>query len=216
VTTTLRQPNLLLLLAASFVLFTGSFVLDQAFRWTDPLEGIASGAFQVVFTGFAWLFYGLVPGLLIYGLYRWRAWQRFRTVAIVSPGIVAAVLAIGGLVFSPTTPATRLKRFTGAELPSSAHDLRTHFTGGGITDYGDTYFFRCTPADTDKLIQALHLSPAEPDDARMFQRISPDWPDPSAWRESRIYRGGRDEAGWFYYLLTDSSREQVYLLIGCI
>jgi hypothetical protein len=207
---------MLLPLAVSFGLFTGAVVLDQAFRWTDPLEGIASGAMQAVLAGIAWLFFGLAPGLLIHGIYRWRGWQRFRTVAIASPGIAALALAIIGLVFSPTTPATRLKRFTGADLPSSAHDIRTHFSGGGFADYSDTYFFRCSSTDTNKLIQALHLGLAEPHDKEMFHRISPDWPDPSTWLGSSIYRGGRDNGAWFYYLLTDSSREQVYLLIGCI
>jgi hypothetical protein len=217
VTTTHGQPHLLLLLVASFVLFTGSFVLDQAFRWTDPLEGITSGVFHVFFTGIAWLLYGLVPGLLIYGLYRWRGWQRFRTVAIVFPGIAALVVAIVGLIASPTTPAKRLKQFTGADLPASTRDLRTHFTGGGVADFGDTYYFRCSPNDTDALIRALSLTPTDSHDQHFFsKRPFPAWPDPSTWTGSTLYRGGRDEGGWFYYLHTDAPREQVYLLVTCI
>jgi hypothetical protein len=47
VTTTLRQPHLLLLLAASFAMFTGGYVVDQAFRWTDPIAGVTNGLFHV-------------------------------------------------------------------------------------------------------------------------------------------------------------------------
>jgi hypothetical protein len=212
-----RQPHILLLLGTSFLLFTGSFVVDQAFRWTNPLEGILSGIVQVLVTGIAWLFYGLLPGLLMYGLYRWRGWSRFRTVAIIAPGIVACSFVLAGLILSPTTPARRLKRFTGADLPASARDLRTCFTGGGLADYGDTYYFRCSATDTNKLIEALHLSPESINgNTRMFHRNSPGWPDPSTWQGGSIYQGGSEETGWFYYLLTDSSREQVYLFVGCI
>ncbi len=198
-------------------MFTGSFVLDQAFRWSDPLEGIASGVFHVFFTGIAWLFYGLLPGLLVYGLYRWRHWQRCRSVAIAFPGIAALIFVVVGLTFSPTTPSKRLKQFTGADLPASARDLRTHFTGGGVADIGDTYYFRCSSSDTDALIRALNLTPTESYDQHFFsKRPFPSWPDPSTWVGSALYRGGRDDGGWFYYLRTDAAREQVYLLIACI
>lgn len=216
-TMTDRQPHLLLLLVASFVLFTGSFILDQAFRWTDPLEGIASGIFHVFFTGIAWVIYGLVPGLVTYGLYRWRGWQRFRTIAIIFPGIAVLVATVVGLFIWPTTPARRLKQFTGADLPSSVHDLRTHFAGGGVADFSDTYYFRCTPVDTDAVIRALNLQPTDRYDQQFFsERPYPSWPDPSTWSGSTLYRGGRDETGWYYYLRTDVAREQVYLLVTCI
>jgi hypothetical protein len=38
-----RQPHLLLLLLASFFLFTRSYAVDQAFRWSDPVEGMLCG-----------------------------------------------------------------------------------------------------------------------------------------------------------------------------
>jgi hypothetical protein len=207
-----RQPHLLLLLAASFVMFTGSYVLDQAFRWSDPREGIFNGLVHVFALGIVWLLYGLIPGLLIYGLYRWRGWHRFRTASIAFPGIAALVAVIIGLIFSPTTPARRLKQFTDADLPASAHNVRTHFTGGGIADFGDTYYFRCSPAETDALIRALHLTPSF--DGDYFSKPAfPSWPDPSTWMGSTLYRG--DKGNWFYYLRTDAAREQVYLVVFC-
>ncbi len=216
-TTTHRPLSLRRLLAASFALFTGSFILDSAFRWSNPLEGIVSGVIHVLFTGIVWLFFGLVPGLIIYGLYRWRRWQRGRTVAIVFPGIVALILAVVGLIVSPTTPAARLKRSTGAELPSSARDLRAHFTGGGFADYWDTYYFRCSSADTDTLIRALSLTQAGSfDQLQPSTRPSLSWPDPSTWAGGTLYRGGKGDGLWFYTLRTDATREQVYLIVMCI
>jgi hypothetical protein len=209
-----RQPHLLKLLVVSFLMFTGSDVLNQAFRWSDLMEGLFNGVFNSIFIGIAWLFYGLVPGLLVAGLYRWRGWRRFRTVAITAPGIAALTLTIAGLIFDPPTPAGRLKRFTGADIPSSARDLRAHFSGGGLADFGDFYYFRCTPEDTDVLIRALGLIPVE---SPWFEKPPfPAWPDPATWAGSTLYGGGRDENRWFYYMRTDATREQVYLFIGCI
>jgi hypothetical protein len=214
-----RPASLPLSLAGSFALFTGSFVIDQAIRWTDTLEGIVSGLFHTLFTGLLWILFGLLPGLLIYGLYQWRGWQRFRTLAILSPAIAIVVLMIANLITSPPTPAHRFKRFTGAELPASAREIRTHFHGGGMTDYTDVYSFRCSAADTDALIQALHLSPVatevESSALSLFPTF-PSWPDPSTWPGSTYYRGESDEDGqWFYALQTDAAREQIYLMIFC-
>ena len=103
VNTTVRQPHLLLLLLASLVLFSGSFVIDQAFRWSNPLEGIANGVLHVVSTGVGWLVYGLVPGLIANGWYRWRGWRRFRSPTHRRGGVVASTLAIGTTVAGSTT-----------------------------------------------------------------------------------------------------------------
>ncbi len=210
-----RQPPLLLLLAVSFALFTASFIVDQALRWTNPVDGFLNGLFHVMFTGPAWLFMGLIPGLLIQGLYRWRGWKRFRTMAIISPGLVYFVIGLSGLITSPPTAAGRLKKTGGVELPSTARDILTRFTGGGLTDYSDIYYFHCSPADTAQLIQALQLEPLElaEEKERAGQSpgpIPPGWPDPSTWHESTTYKRWIEERGRSYTLLTDSSREQVY------
>jgi hypothetical protein len=215
-TTPHPQPRLLVLLLASFLMFTGSNVLNETFRWSDPLEGMANGMIEVIFMGFVWLFFGLVPGLLIDGLYRWLAWQRFRTLAITAPGIAALSMIITGLIFDPNTPAGRLKHFTGADIPASARDLRAHYSGGGLADYGDFYYFRCEPTDTEALIRALQLKIDESNSGWFEKSPFPGWPNPADWVGSTLYIGERDNFSWFYYLRTDAAREQVYLFVGCI
>lgn len=195
---------------------TSSVVLDQAFRWSDLMEGIINGAFHSIFIAIAWIFYGLIPGLIIYGLYQWRRWQRFRSVAIAFPGIATLTFAIMGIILFPTTPANRLKQFTGADLPASAYDLRAHFSGGGIADFSDNYYFRCSPTDTDTLIRALGLTPTDSSDHYLSDRPFLSWPDPATWTGSKFYRGERDDGIWFYFLRTDAAREQVYLLVFSI
>lgn len=211
-----RQPPLLLLLAVSFALFTGSYIVDQTFRWTNPVDGFLNGLFHVMITGPAWLVMGLIPGLLIQGLYRWRGWKRFRAMAIISPGLVYFVIGLTGLITSPPTAAGRLKKTGGAELPSTARDILTQFTGGGLTDYGDIYCFRCSPADTDKLIQALRLSLVSPESGgRQPSPIPSSWPDFSTLQGRLVYERFREEEKWIYTLITDSSRELVFLFVSC-
>lgn len=209
-----RKPNVLLLLGISFGIFLLSYVLDQAIRWSDPWEGAFNGLLQSMFTGFAWILYVLPLSLGINGLYRWRRWERGRTWAVLAPAFGCTLLVLVGFAFSPPTAEGRLRGFTGAPLPPSVRSLRTHFTGGGLSDYDDIYYFECSAADTDQLIAALGLSLADQFDQDIL--ASPpflDWPNPAAWVGRRVYRGGRDH--WFYYLATDASREHVYLIVGC-
>jgi hypothetical protein len=214
----LRLASLLIPLAGSFALFTGSFVIDQAVRWTDTLDGIRNGLVQTIVTGLFWMVFGLLPGLLIYSLFQWRGWQRFRTIAILSPAIVIAVLVMVNLITSPPTPAHRLKSFTGAELPASAREIRTYFSGGGLRDYTDIYSFRCTAAETDALIRALYVSPVETEvefSALHLPPSFPSWPDRSTWSGGTYYHGESHLHGgrWSYTLQTDAAREQIYLWI---
>lgn len=210
-----RKPHFGLLLLTSFALFISACVLDQAVRWSNPFEGALNGVLQTVFTGFAWLFFILPLSLGIYGLYRWRRWERHRIIAILAPSLACHLLVLAGFVFDPPTPSHRLHRFTGAQLPSTGHNFRTHFTGGGLADVLDTYYFRCSAAETDRLISELGLKIADQYDQDKFATAPfPDWPQPSDWVGKRVYRGGREH--WFYYLATDAAREQVYLLVGCL
>jgi hypothetical protein len=212
--TTSATPSLILALGGSFFLFTGSFVLDQAFRWSDPLAGIANGIFHIPITGVGWLIYGLIPTLLIYALYRWQGWARFRTLAFLLPAFPVLFTTIANLISNPTTPESRLKKYTGADLPATAREIHTHFTGGGICDYGDTYAFRCSAADTAKLIETLNLTEANPGQrSGPFHRPAPDWPDPSTWADATTYVGGTENEVWYFFLTTDSTREQVFIYV---
>lgn len=154
-----------LALVISFGLYTGSYVLDQAFRWTDTREGIICGLVFVPIMGIIWLLMGLLPGLLIYGLFRWRKWERFRTAVVAAPGMLALATTVAELFVSPPTAPVRFKRFMGVDLPASASEIEAEFSGGGFGGYYDTYTFRCRAEDTDWLIQVLGLEPI-PDEAK--------------------------------------------------
>lgn len=218
----MKDPRVppLLHLVLSFVISVSGYIIDQTVRWSDPVRGLVNGLIHAFFLyGIIWILFVLPLSLLIYGLFRWRGWQRFRSQAVLLPAITLFLLQVASLFTNPPTVANRLRRFADVDLPASARDIRANFTGGGIADYGDTYYFRCTPDDTERLIRALKLYAVtdafELEQDPLKRAPLPSWPDPSTWTGSTLYRGDRDGGSWFFYLRTDAVREQVYLLVGC-
>jgi hypothetical protein len=210
-----RQPHLLLLLLASFLLFTSSYPVDLAFRWTDPVEGMICGIVHVIICGPVWLFFGLPFGIMIHLMCRSLGWHRIRTLGILMPGIAAHVWVIACLLLFPTTPAGRFRESTGTDLPASIRELRADLSGGsGLSDPEYIFYFRCRPEDTEELIRTLRLAPAPFDEDLLTAPVDKSWPDPATWPGSRIYRGGPEDGSWWYYLRTDATREQVYFLSG--
>lgn len=211
-----------LLLVYSFLLWSGGYVIDQTIRWSNHFEGFVNGAFHALFImSLVWAVYLGPWSALIWILYRWRGWRRYRTLWVLGPAVLAFALQMGSLIVSPPTARARFERFAGAELPEELKDLRVHFTGGGITDYGDIYHFTCTPDETGRLIRGMRLDedPAfgnsEAGPGSSFTIPLPHgWPDHREWDGRVQYRGGPE--GWFFYLLTDESRTRVYIFTGSI
>lgn len=201
----------------SFGIFCCGLVVDQTLRWTNPWAGMVNGLFQCIYVGIAWSFY-LVPWtLLIFGLYRWRKWKRFRTHWLVAPSAVLFVFVTVGLLVEPPTAANRFRSRAKIELPATATDLHYSFSGGGLADYSDEYYFKCRPEDVQKLIEGMKLSLDTsykgPGDYTIISGL-PGCPDPDSWTGSAQYR--KNEETWFYYLLTNQSKSEVYIFIGCI
>lgn len=201
----------------SFSVFCCGLLIDQAFRWTNQWAGLVNGLFQCIYFGFAWCFY-LVPwSVLIFSLYQWRKWKRFRTHWLVAPSAALFVFAMVGLLVEPPTAANRFRSMAKIELPSTASDLHYSLSGGGLADYSDEYYFKCRPQDVQKLIEGMELSlDASYKGPGSYTIINglPGCPDPESWAGSVQYR--RDEKLWFYYLLTNQSKNEVYIYIGCI
>lgn len=213
-----KQPHFGVLLLLSFALFNLSPILDQTFRWSNPILGFRNGLVHVMILGIGWCLWLLPWSLLVFGLYRWRKKTRFRTFWILAPAAFALIATVVGLFVSPATPTVRFKKHAKAELPKNIQNLHWNFTGGGITDYTDTYYFQTTPEEVDRLIAELNLSrdTAYGFEGNYFTSVTklPDCPDFSAWKNAQQFKCLNDS--WFYYLITDSTRTQVYIEISCI
>lgn len=207
------QSRLLLLSATSFAIFAGAIVLDQTFRWTNRWAGMSNGLMHLPLIALGWAIIGLVPGLLIHGLYQWRGWQRLRLPAFSLPSIGVLILILGRLILHPETPASRLKNLTGVDLPASTHDARGHFSGGLFADHTHFFSFRCNPADTQHLIGTLQLKPAEGKVFEWVKHPPPRWPDPARWHGRLYFEGSPPDTNWYCEVVTDAAREQIFMQI---
>jgi hypothetical protein len=209
-----------LLLLISFALFNLGYIVDQTVRWSDHAQGFLNGVIHILFFGIAWCFYLLPWSLIVFGLYRWRGWKRFRTQWVLAPAVLVLLATIGGLLVQLPTPARRFKNFAKTELPANAENLNYHFSGGGVADYGDTYYFETTPEEVDRIIGDMRLEEDEYYGREGLTHTSvsalPGCPDYSTWKAAKQYKGWDDKQHWFYYLITDDSRTKVYMMIGCI
>ena len=209
-----------LLLLISFALFNLGYVVDQTFRWSTHAQGFINGVFHILFFGIAWCLYLLPWSLIVFGLYRWRGWKRFRSQWVLAPAVLVLLATIGGLLFQPPTPSKRFKNFAKTDLPANVRNLHYHFSGGGIADYGDTYYFETTPEEVDRIINEMNLEEDEfyGREGLTHTTVSPldACPDYSAWEGAKQYKGWDDNEHWFYYLITDATRTKVYMMIGCI
>jgi len=216
-----KRLHFALLLIISFLVFPLGYAVDQAFRWTNHLDGFLNGLIQGAVLSVVWCSIYILPwSFIIFGLYHWRGWQRFRTQWILAPSFVILIALIGSLIFDPISPAKRFKKFTNSELPINAQDLHTHFTGGGFADYCDTYFFTTTPEELDRLIDEIGLSEEltygmEGMAPTPIERL-PGCPDFTSWKGSKQFKRWDEDQYRFYYLITDSTRTRVYFKIICI
>ncbi len=220
-TPTPKRLHFALLMLFSFLAFPVGYTIDQTFRWTDHWEGFLSGLIQGGILGVPWCLIYILPwSLIIFGLYRWRRWQRFRTQWILAPSILIVVVMVGSLILDPPSPARRFAKFGKTALPVNARDLHYRFTGGGFADYGDTYYFTTTPSEVDRLIRDMKL---EENGSYSILGMShtgftplPGCPDFSSLKGAKQFTGWDERQHWFYHLVTDSTRTQVYVIVGCI
>lgn len=169
--------------------------------------------------GIAWGIFLLPWSLLVFVLYRWRKWKRFRTCWVLAPAVLVLIASVAGLIVRPSMPQSRFKNFAKTDLPTDARNLRYHFSGGGFADYVDTYYFETTPQEVGRLIRDLSL---EPDEVFGFEgtyftpvKPMPGWPDFSTWEGAKQFKGWDFKRQWYYYLITDSSKTHIYLQISC-
>jgi hypothetical protein len=212
-----HQMHLAKALFLSFCLFSFGLVVDQTIRWTSRFHGFLNGIFQTIYFGIGWCIYLLPWSVAIYALYRWRKWRRFRTFLIFAPSVFMLVVIFAGLVFEPPTPQNRFRSFTKVELPEMVSEIRYSFSGGGLADYGDQYYFKCSPEEVKRLVHEMHLeldqSYTSPESYTIIRGFS-DRSDPKTWVGGTQYRGG--SGSWSYYLLTNKDQTEVYIYVFCI
>lgn len=204
-------------LLLSLCLFVVGIIVDETIRWTNVLHGFFNGLFHAMVYAFIWIWTALPWGLLVYAFYRWRGWGRFRTQLVLLPSFLMLLGHLGDLAFYPPTAKRRFRALAGAELPTGARDLHCFFSGGGIADYEDRYYFKCLPEDVKRLVREMKLEKDQTHNqtgSHLFGWRSQDWPDATKWAGASLYHRSVD--GWSYYLLASHDQTEVYIMIFCI
>mgnify|MGYP000032353437 CR=1 FL=1 len=220
-------------LLLSFGIFHLGPLVDQTVRWSDHLRGFMNGVFHIIFYTFGWGIYLLPWSLIVYGLYRWRKWKRFRTAWTIAPAFLVWVLVIIGFVSDPPTSKGAFEKLITRPLPESVKNLNVYRSGGGVADYTYLFYFEIDPEDFDKVLSSRAFERLElsVNDMWMFQSSGAnssrpvykrllgdvsDLPSPHDWEEAEIYEIYTENRLWRYRILTDKTHRQVYFEAGCI
>ena len=215
-----KPMRLVYALLLSFPLFGVGYVIEQTIRWTNHLDGLMSGLIHLIFLSIASPIYLIPWALIVHFSFRKRTNQKRRTLWMFGPSILMCLLSISSLVTNRPTPKYRFKQLAKADLPANLESLNYRFSGGGLSDYSDTYYFKTSSAEIDRLIREMGLEEDEfyGDSSTSHTIISPlpGSPDFKKWLDHKQFRGGRDLGSWHYYLITDKLKTQVYINVGSI
>lgn len=191
---------------------------DQAVSYTNPLEGLASGAIQGIFVSPFLLIYLIPAGLIGRAIGSVRCLRPYRWwISLILPlGLTVAPVVLG--IMDRVEPGRRFERFTKISLPENPKDLKVSFSGGFLPDYRDTYTFECPRDETDEFIHRLGLKKAGDNRTHVMGMpggdFSPEqqgWKNPERW-ESPARLGTTD----YFELFTDESHTRVHVVYGTI
>jgi len=206
-------------LALSLVIFNSGFVISQALHWTNHFLGLLNGLFQMIFFSFGWCMFFLPWSLGVLYCFGKKVDQRRRTQWILAPAWLVLILMMGVLAFDFPTVEKRFERFAKVDFPSKVQDLNTNFMGGGFMDYSDTYYFKASPSEIERIIREMDLEEdkyfSDPATSGTPVRPLPGSPNFKNWDGAQQYEGWDERKHWFYYLITDSAKTQAYIFVGC-
>ncbi|MCB1130086.1 MAG: hypothetical protein KDN05_03090 [Verrucomicrobiae bacterium] len=197
-------------------------VLEQALSWTAPLQGARNGALMGLFIAIPFvlvyaLLGGIVGALSSFGPLRPHRWW----LSLV-PALLMVTTSLAQRISDRIRPERRFQRWTTVSLPDSVRDLRHKWTGGYFFDYMDTYRFRCSPSDTERLVDFLSLAKQRDNKEGQLTRLTmlqlddeadhvDEWENLELWRPARPL--GKADFLLFY---TDASHTRVLIVYGTI
>ncbi|MDF3130084.1 hypothetical protein P0Y35_12825 [Kiritimatiellaeota bacterium B1221] len=221
------------MLLISFVLFNSAPIVDQTLRWSNHFNGFVNGVFHIFFYGWAWVLYFLPWSLVIYGVYRWRKWKRYRAVWTLVPTVLIWGVVFVGFVTDPPTAKGIFERKILNPMPASVKNLRAFRAGGGVADYTYLISFDVDPEEFEAVLKSrpFERSSRKLRDLTLFRKSygedpqpaiyeflvgeKEDWPSPYEWGEVEVYEFETENHHWWYTLITDKAHRRVFFEAGC-
>lgn len=209
-----KQMHFGLAIALSFSIVGAAYALTMAMMASRHLDGFIAAVYEIPLIGVVWCAIMFFWGGLIFILYRFCGWNRFRTAWLLAPAIAFCIFLLSELVSNPTDGKARFEARLNMRLPASASKIYNDYSAtlfGGVTDI---FYFSCSSNDTDALISAMRL-----DNEFGFQcphnynpiPLLPGAPDYHDWEDIQCYKAYTN--GSFYRLLTDGAHQQVYISV---
>jgi len=97
-------------LKLSLLVFNLGFLLDHSLRWSNLLKGLLNGLVHCILFSFQWSISVLPWSLLIFVLFRWRGWCRWRTALILAPAVLLFASRIANRVTRPPNGTNSLRK----------------------------------------------------------------------------------------------------------
>ena len=154
-------------------------------------------------------------GLVIRAIYKVKNWHRFRLVWILALPFVFGIYAIASAALHQPTADSRFEACAKTKLPKNRKDL-------GMGGYADTYYFRTTPKEIERLIKELKVVKID-----YYEELGgntmidplPKCPDFRKWKNGTIYKKklrenqGTNGDRWYYEMIVNSARTEAYILV---
>jgi hypothetical protein len=208
-----RKWTLPLLLSLSLAITLATVVLNRWIRYTDNWDDLSDMLCAVMVAGVFWTIF-ILPLSVLLGAW-WRR-QRVRLLLTLTPAFAYMLLHVINLFYHPPTAAGRLQLTAQADLPASARDVEVHFWKAGfLVEFDDRYSFRCSAADTDRLILQMRMTLIDPVLPSYGEAFALAGLRDAEKKNFHAYWREEDEGGHFYFLITDATHEKVWMAIGC-
>jgi hypothetical protein len=198
-------------------------------HWSKPVEGLKCAIFLMCpMLLLVWFFTQLPWTYAVFGLYRWRKWQRFRTAWALAPPIFVTVAMAGYHVAFPMTSTSMFRQLIVNPIPASVSNLRAFRSGGGLVPHNCLFYFEISPDDFPAIVgsKSYKLTDLKLNDLDLFSTSSfgesvrpgiesmvgndSDWPMPYGWAGVEVYQyTGEGETQ--YTIVTDGNHRHIYV-----
>ena len=139
--------------------------------------------------------------------------KRFRAICVVSSFVLSVVFSLVSSLMNQHTPESRFEGFTKTVLPKESEDLCYRFTGGGLGCHIDTYYFRTSAEEINRLIREMRLEKDNDFGSGVLSKIA-NCPDFKDWGKAMTFGRRIDDDGRCYFMVTNKSKTDAYIVIS--
>lgn len=185
--------------------------------WTNKTRGLSSGLFDAILLSIPFVIIFLpIMGLILFLIRRRQLSPLLRILIVTAPVLACSLLMLGSTLLTALDTEGRFEQRMNCELPESAENFHAYFSGGGLSDHTDLFYFKISPHDIQHLLESRPYTLRAPETLTYFFIPDPPtgWPNPKNWDGLKVYT--LDEGFWSYHILINHDQTQVFIIAGNI